>query len=87
MFFSAEYAEFLSARAKAESESMSSSQISLLRGNDVSDGLMERHSEQRHFKCQFSDDTCKFYVCVHFAHEFAKLREKVLVRAVDNDVM
>ena len=70
---SAEYAEFLVARAKAESDSGSSSEISL------SGAESSERQEQRHFKCQFSDDTCKFYVKVHFAHEFAKLRDRVLV--------
>jgi len=44
----------------------------------VTDSSNER-SEQKDFECQFSDESSKFYVKVKFAHEFAKLRERVLV--------
>jgi hypothetical protein len=73
IFVPAEYAEFLFARAKAESDSGSSSEISL------SGAESSERQELRHFKCQFSDNTCKFYVKVQFAYEFAKLRDRVLV--------
>ena len=45
----------------------------------VTDSSGER-CDQKHFECQFSDETSKFFVRVKFALEFAKLREKVLVR-------
>ena len=73
MDFPAEYSDFLAARSRAESEAGSCSEVSM-----VAESSGER-SDQKHFECQFSDETTKFYVRVKFALEFAKLREKVLV--------